>query len=57
MTKKGIRLIKKLLVVGSLFDISHLKIKNPIIVSCTDGVGTKVELANNLKNLILLVLI
>ncbi len=34
---------------GSLFDISHLKIKNPIIVSCTDGVGTKVELANRFK--------
>ena len=31
---------------GSLFDISKLKIKDPVIVSCTDGVGTKVELAN-----------
>ena len=31
---------------GSLFDISRLKIKDPVIVSCTDGVGTKVELAN-----------
>ena len=36
---------------GSLFDISHLKIKNPIIVSCTDGVGTKVELANRFKKI------
>tara|TARA_B100001121_G_scaffold308823_1_gene333869 strand:+ start:664 stop:1680 length:1017 start_codon:yes stop_codon:yes gene_type:complete len=34
---------------GSLYDISKLKIKNPIIVSCTDGVGTKIELANNFK--------
>ncbi len=34
---------------GSLFDISNLKIKDPVIVSCTDGVGTKVELANKLN--------
>ena len=34
---------------GSLFDISNLKIKDPVIVSCTDGVGTKIEIANNLK--------
>ncbi len=34
---------------GSLFDISKLKIKDPVIVSCTDGVGTKIELANNWK--------
>ena len=34
---------------GSFFDISNLKIKDPVIVSCTDGVGTKVELANNYK--------
>jgi phosphoribosylaminoimidazole synthetase len=34
---------------GSLFDISHLKIKDPVIVSCTDGVGTKIELANKYK--------
>ena len=41
---------------GSLFDISKLKIKDPVIVSCTDGVGTKVELANKFKDLIQLVL-
>ncbi len=34
---------------GSIFDISNLKIKDPIIVSCTDGVGTKIELANKYK--------
>ncbi len=34
---------------GSLFDISKLKIKDPVIVSCTDGVGTKIELANKLN--------
>ena len=34
---------------GSLFDISKSKIKDPVIVSCTDGVGTKIELANHFK--------
>ncbi len=34
---------------GSLFDISNLKIKNPVLVSCTDGVGTKIDLANKFK--------
>ena len=34
---------------GSLFDISSQKIKDPIIVSCTDGVGTKIDLANKFK--------
>ena len=34
---------------GSLFDISNFKIKDPVIVSCTDGVGTKIELANRFK--------
>ena len=34
---------------GSLFDISNIRIKDPVIVSCTDGVGTKIELANKLK--------
>ena len=34
---------------GSLFDISNLKINDPVIVSCTDGVGTKIELANKFK--------
>ena len=34
---------------GSLYDISDYKIKDPVIVSCTDGVGTKIELANKFK--------
>ena len=34
---------------GSLFDISDIKIKDPVIVSCTDGVGTKIDLANKFK--------
>ena len=34
---------------GSLFDISHYKIKDPVIVSCTDGVGTKIDIANKFK--------
>jgi len=34
---------------GSIFDFSSLKMKKPIIVSSTDGVGTKIEVANQLK--------
>ena len=34
---------------GSIFDLSKHKIKNPIIVSSTDGVGTKIEIANKFK--------
>ena len=34
---------------GSIFELSQLKIKNPIIVSSTDGVGTKIEIANQIK--------
>ena len=34
---------------GSLFDISNYKIKDPVIVSCTDGVGTKIDLTIKYK--------
>jgi phosphoribosylformylglycinamidine cyclo-ligase len=34
---------------GSIFDPSIAKIKNPLIVSSTDGVGTKIEISNMLK--------
>ncbi len=34
---------------GSIFELSKLNIKNPIIVSSTDGVGTKLEIANDFK--------
>ena len=34
---------------GSIFDLSLLKMKHPIVVSSTDGVGTKIEIANQFK--------
>lgn len=34
---------------GSIFDIKPYNIKNPLLVSSTDGVGTKLEIANILK--------
>ena len=34
---------------GSIFDFAKLKMKNPLIVSSADGVGTKIEIANKLK--------
>mgnify|MGYP005990103979 CR=1 FL=1 len=34
---------------GSIYDISKINIKDPVIVSCTDGVGTKLDLANQFK--------
>ena len=34
---------------GSAFDLSTMKLKDPIIVSSTDGVGTKIEIANHIN--------
>ena len=34
---------------GSIFDLSKSKLKHPLIVSSTDGVGTKIEIANKFK--------
>ncbi len=34
---------------ASVFDIKNLKIKDPLLVSSTDGVGTKIEIANQLN--------
>jgi len=34
---------------GSIYDLSQSKMKNPIIVSSTDGVGSKIEIANQIK--------
>ena len=34
---------------GSIFDLSTLKMNNPLIVSSADGVGTKIEIANQFK--------
>ena len=35
---------------GSLFDLTSYKIKNPVIVSAADGVGTKIEISSKLRN-------
>ena len=34
---------------GSAFDLSNIKINDPVIISCTDGVGTKIDLAIKFK--------
>ena len=34
---------------GSIFDLTKFKMRNPIIVSSADGVGTKIEIANKIK--------
>ena len=46
--KKGKKKLKNIGGFGSISDIPK-KIKNPKIVACTDGVGTKIEIANILK--------
>jgi len=34
---------------GSIYDLSQAKMDKPILVSSTDGVGTKIEIANQIK--------
>mgnify|MGYP001372287388 CR=1 FL=1 len=34
---------------GSIYDFSQFKMRNPVIVSSTDGVGTKIEMVNKFK--------
>ena len=34
---------------ASVFDFKSLKIRDPLLVASTDGVGTKIEIANDLK--------
>ena len=46
--KRGKKKFNKIGGFGSISDIPH-NIKNPKIVACTDGVGTKIEIANLLK--------
>ena len=46
---KELRSFKNIGSFGSVYNLAQLKIKNPIIVSSTDGVGTKVEIANQIK--------
>jgi len=43
------KLFKNIGSFGSIFDLSQLKMNNPLIVSSTDGVGTKIEVANEIK--------
>ena len=46
--KKGNKMNKNIGGFGSLTDLPT-KLKNPKIVACTDGVGTKIEIANKLN--------
>jgi len=46
--KKGKKKLKNIGGFGSIFNIPK-NLKNPKIVACTDGVGTKIEIANELN--------
>ena len=46
--KTNLKKFKNIGSFGSAFDLSKLKIKEPVIVSSTDGIGTKIEIANEL---------
>ena len=46
--KRGKKRFKNIGGFGSISDLPR-NIKNPKIVACTDGVGTKIEIANILK--------
>ena len=35
---------------GGIYDISHIKYKNPILIAATDGVGTKLKIALETDN-------
>ena len=57
LTKKNVKNANKKLYkdnigsFGSMYDIKALNIKDPLIVSCTDGVGTKLELSDKFNKL------
>ena len=36
---------------GSLYNLNALNLKNPLLISCTDGVGTKLELSDKFNQL------
>ena len=54
--KRGKKKLNNIGNFGSISDIPK-NIQNPKIVACTDGVGTKIEIANIIKNMIQLELI
>ena len=37
---------------GGIFDLSKLSLKEPLLISSTDGVGTKLEIAIKMQNTI-----
>ena len=49
ITKNNDKNLNNIGAFGSIYDISKHKIKNPLLVSSTDGVGTKLELANKFQ--------